>query len=124
LKGSFASNNKTDLLTGVKIQDLWFSLSGLETQVMRYIERKTDEPGGIEKIVYELFRRLTTLLVKETIAAREKTGVKKVVFAGGVSKSSFIRNELRRKLDDISFGEYSEDNAVGISLLGGRYLWR
>lgn len=128
---------KKDLLTGVKIRDLWFGLSGLETQVLRNLGKirngEQNEPSSespyrlndLEKeMIYELFKRITALLIKETRAARKTTGVSKVIFAGGVSKSSFIRNELRNNLEDIDFGDYSEDNAVGISLLGGRYLWR
>ena len=128
---------KKDLLTGVKIRDLWFGLSGLETQVLRNLgkirnaEQTEPSSGSLhqlkdveQKMIYELFKRITALLIKETRAAREKTGVRKVIFAGGVSKSSFIRNELKNNLEDIDFGEYSEDNAVGVSLLGGRYLWR
>lgn len=138
----------TDRLTGVKIEDLWFSLSGLETQVLRELNADSkalsnaSELSGINNdklneisvsskdLISELFKRIATLLIKETKMAVSKTGINKVIFAGGVSKSRYIRTALseeflcnRNNGINITFGEYSEDNAVGIALLGGRKLW-
>ncbi len=115
-------SNETNELTGVRIEDLWFNLSGLETQVLSKVGKVKDVD-----LVSDLFRKIERLLVKETEAAIKKTGLSQVVFAGGVSKSSYIREGLRINFNknniNIIFGELSEDNAVGTALLGGRKIW-
>ncbi|MBQ9179598.1 MAG: hypothetical protein IJ132_02210 [Firmicutes bacterium] len=112
-------SNETNELTGVRIDDLWFNLSGLETQVLSKVGKEKED-----NLVSDLFRKIERLLVKETEAAIKKTGLSQVVFAGGVSKSSYIREGLRKNFNNkIIFGELSEDNAVGTALLGGRKIW-
>ena len=115
-------SNETNELTGVRIEDLWFNLSGLETQVLSKVGKVKDVD-----LVSDLFRKVERLLVKETEVAIKKTGLSQVVFAGGVSKSSYIREGLRKNFNknnsNIIFGELSEDNAVGTALLGGRKIW-
>ena len=118
MDGLADKDNETNELTGVRIEDLWFNLSGLETQVLGKIGKTKKED-----LVSDLFRKIERLLLKETEAAMKKTGLSQVVFAGGVSKSSYIREGLRKNFKNVIFGELSEDNAVGISLLGGRKLW-
>ena len=111
-------SNETNELTGVRIDDLWFNLSGLETQVLSKVGKVKDVD-----LVSDLFRKIERLLVKETDAAIKKTGLSQVVFAGGVSKSSYIREGLRNNFKNVIFGELSEDNAVGTALLGGSKIW-
>ena len=63
-------------------------------------------------------------------AAAEKTGIRQVLIAGGVSSSALFRElvtERIRKRDrnlHVCFGkpEYSGDNAVGVALIGAEKL--
>ena len=59
-----------------------------------------------------------------TLKLADSTGIRDFLFAGGVSSSLFIREDVKKRVKgrvDIYFGrpELSSDNAVGISLLGG-----
>ena len=57
-----------------------------------------------------------------------KYEVKDFLFAGGVSSSAYLRNYLKKNLPkdiNVVFGDpkLSQDNAVGIALLGGKNIW-
>ena len=111
------------LLTRIPINDLSINLSGLETQCRRNLEN-----GALSTIIItELFSEISRCLCELTAKAVEKTGCRNVLFAGGVSSSTFIRESLSRCFSgsqtNIFFGkaELSTDNAVGISLLGGNH---
>lgn len=115
---SQASVKKSSLLTPIKAQGCWFNLSGIETQSLRHLQE--------EGLAYELFEGIASLLIEITDNAMKETGIQKVIFAGGVSESLFIRKKLKTVFGaDIAFGinNLSCDNAVGISLLGGKRLW-
>ena len=127
-------NDAKDLLTPVKLDGLDFNLSGMETQFNRLIEenRKKHSKGSFEEsvdndyadeLITDMMNKLGKMLVRLTKKARKETGIKDVVFTGGVSMSRYIRTILQRQFEDIYFGEYSSDNAVGIALLGGGMIW-
>ena len=105
----------------IRIQDGFFNLSGTETQVMKSIEEKGDE------IVPGIFYRIQQLLHDTAVQLSQKYKVDTVVMAGGVSASETLRKyaalwQEQRDGFRILFGDpvLSGDNAVGISLLGGR----
>ena len=105
----------------IRIQDGFFNLSGTETQVMKSIEEKGDE------IVPGIFYRIQQLLHDTAVQLSKKYKVDTVVMAGGVSASETLRKyaalwQEQRDGCRILFGDpvLSGDNAVGISLLGGR----
>lgn len=105
----------------IRIQDGFFNLSGTETQVMKSIEEKGDE------VVPGIFYRIQQLLHDTAVQLSRKYEVDTVVMAGGVSASETLRKyaDLWQEQRDgcrILFGDpvLSGDNAVGISLLGGR----
>jgi len=121
------SGDMTNYLTPIKADGLMFNLSGIETNVLRSIKKNT---GKEEMIILELFGKIAERIEKTTCDACIKTDIRKVIFAGGVASSRFLRRYMRRSRDirneniETLFGELSEDNAVGIAYLGGKKLWR
>jgi N6-L-threonylcarbamoyladenine synthase len=75
-----------------------FSFSGLKTAVLNLVhnaEQKGEEID-IPVVCATVRQRVCDLLIKNTMAAAEKTGYKTIAVAGGVSANS----ELRRRLDE------------------------
>lgn len=101
--------------------------SGAETQVQRWIAEGTLPPEDIAREVYDLLGRTVARMI---CAAAEKTGIRQVLIAGGVSSSALFREMVKeriRKRDrnlHVCFGkpEYSGDNAVGVALIGAQKL--
>ncbi len=113
----------TELPSRVKINDGYFNLSGMETQILR----RAEEQG--EGIVPGIFVRIQSLLHDTAVILSKKYNVNTVIMAGGLSASNTLRrySESWSETADgcrILFGDpmLSGDNAVGISLLGGRKL--
>ena len=124
-------------LTGVRVSDAYFNLSGLETQAQKQAQiiaqRLLDTEGmgdhaDDSAIILELFDRITTCIEKMTLQGIEKTGLKTVLFAGGVSSSKYISKRLTDFADDrgysFVFGDQklSSDNAVGVARIGAKRL--
>lgn len=107
---------KRSILTPVTLDGTKFNLSGLETQAIR-------SDSDTEDLALALFREIGKLLVQATHNVRRETGIKNVIYVGGVSSSSYIRKYLENDLEDICFGELSTDNSVGTALLGGKEIW-
>ena len=124
-------------LTGVRVSDAYFNLSGLETQAQKQAQtiaqrllsaHEAGEQADDSAIILELFDRITTCIEKMTLQGIEKTGLKTVLFAGGVSSSKYISRRLIDFADDrgysFIFGDQtlSSDNAVGVARIGARLL--
>lgn len=122
-------------LTKIKTDGLFFNLSGIETQGGRLVtdfEKCTAEKDLAnadeqrELLVQELFDKISDTIISVTTEASEKTGIKDIVFAGGVSCSKYISEKIighfKNTDINIQFGrqELSGDNAVGTALLGGK----
>lgn len=115
-------------LKPIHFKDLYFNLSGLETQAMRLIQQ-----GDIsrETLVLEIFTAMADCLYGVTIKAAKEMEIRQVLYTGGVSASLFLRERWnflfgkKEKAFTAVFGDprYSPDNAVGTSLLGGERLW-
>lgn len=104
-------------ITPVKVKDGYFNLSGLETQLMRFIENGTPS----EEIAKATFDEIVRLINKVIDKLHDKYGVNDFVFAGGVSSSQYIRKHIDNKYRLHFVPEaLSGDNAVGIALLGGK----
>lgn len=103
--------------------DLNCHLSGVETQVQRWLAQEKMSHEDVAREVYDLLARTLTRMV---IAASNKTGIHQVLMAGGVASSSLFRmlvtDRIRRRDPSmhVCFGkpEYSGDNAVGVALIG------
>jgi len=106
-----------------------FSFSGLKTAVAMYIEKwKRQSPGNgpvfMADIAASFQESVIDVLVDKVMKAREKTGVKSVVLAGGVACNKRLRNRLK----DEGAGEgirvyyprpeYCTDNGAMIALAG------
>ena len=118
----------TGVLTRIKTRHAYFNISGIDTQIKRAIE---EEKYGIEKepFIKEIFIRIAESIEESVFQAANMTEINEVLMAGGVSSSCFIKNYIENsaRLKDINihFGssDIAQDNAVGIAVLGGRYVW-
>ena len=113
------------LLKKIKVKEGFVNLSGIETQCQRIISS-----GGhsYEDISVSLMDALSCSVLDMTLYLSDKYNIDNFLYAGGVSCSNFLRKYLGRNLPsgiNTAFGspELSSDNAVGISLLGGKRLW-
>ena len=119
-------NMNKPLLKKIPIDGLYINLSGIETQCQREIIQN----NHVEGLIYELFVKISECLCLLTEKAILETGCHKILFTGGVAASTFIRNKIRSYFDckpvKVEFGNphMATDNAVGVSLLGGKLLWR
>ena len=124
-KLALESAAETKLLKKIPLDNLEINLSGIDTQCKRCVE---NAEGNIDKAALskELFSKIADSLAALTKKAVETTGINKVLFAGGVSSSSYIRAYLGKAFarENIiyEFGDpvLSSDNSVGIAFLGGK----
>ncbi len=97
-------------------------LSGCETALISLMEKGL--PG--EEAALEVYSVLCRTVLRMLASAKEKTGVRRCLIAGGVASSLLLRemiaerNKKRGLGLEIYFGEpkYSSDNAAGVALLG------
>lgn len=116
---------KKNILTRIKIKDGYVNLSGIETQCQRIIK---EQSMSLEELSSELMMNLSRSVLDMTLFLAEKYRIDSFLYAGGVSCSEYLRNYVKKNLPDniqTAFGrpELSSDNAVGISLLGGKKIW-
>lgn len=119
------ANNTTEtseLLTPIKVRNGRFNLSGIDTQIKRTIET-----GNIDdRFIKEIFDKISKAVIKSIYQSCEMTGLSDVLMAGGVLSSRFLKNAIKNELSktgiNTAFGNngLSQDNAVGIALLGGK----
>lgn len=110
-------------LSKIKVNDCFVNLSGVETQAQRLIGQVL-----ADDLVTDLFEKISQSVLEMTTQISKKYEINEFIFAGGVSCSSYLRNFLRNNLPnhiDFAFGEpkLSQDNAVGVALLGGKNIW-
>ncbi len=123
-----ASDTASRLLTPVKVRDAWLNLSGIDTQMKRVLEGPNTQSRGMQ--VRELFERLADAMISMVAQGAEKTGITKVLMAGGVTSSMFMREKIRASLAELDIhAEFddrglAQDNAVGTAILGGKRLWQ
>ena len=118
-------------LTPVKVKDGWLNLSGLDTQARSRINRLGLEQKQLQTyaLAADLFAKIGKAASDMIIQCSEHSGRSSVLLAGGVASSQFLRSHMRKELNSRGitavFGDemLSQDNAVGIALLGGKYLW-
>lgn len=117
-------------LKKISTDGLFFNLSGIETQAGRKAGELMSSNDDTSVLIREIMDKLADLLIRVTEKACESTSINKVVFTGGVSSSKYISGILKKYFDHkgiiIEFGDQnlSQDNAVGIALLGGKQLWQ
>lgn len=121
LKSPFPKN----LLPSINLSGFNFNLSGIETAALKLAKEIPDK-----ELSYMLFQRITEIIIEEIKMINHEKGIRNFLFTGGVSESQFLKeavvNEFLGTDINIFFSEpnLSSDNAVGISLLGGKKIWQ
>ena len=104
-----------------------FSFSGLKTNFKRFVETlDMREPGFIQKEKYNLCASLqytiSEILYQKVKKAIQITKVKDIVYGGGVSANSMIRERFKSNMRDVNHYfpklEYTTDNAAMIAMVG------
>ena len=100
----------------VKINDLTFSLSGMENKVRELVERGAP-PANVARFVVDT---VVKAVLRTTDKALEQYPGLPVLCSGGVASNSALRAALR----DAVFAppQYSTDNALGVAILARRAL--
>ena len=111
------------MFSKTRVNSPYINLSGLETQVMRFIDDSMDF-RDVEILCYVLMNEISDVIVR-MIDLLKQEYKKDILLVGGVSSSRFIRNKFESAgIQGVHFGPPAlcSDNAVGIALLGGRSL--
>lgn len=123
-KMAMASQGHPQIFSRIKVKDGYVNLSGIETQGQRLLKEypKTE-------LLDDLFEKLSQSILEMTLQLSDKFGIQNFIYAGGVSCSQYMHHYLTENLYrdlTIVFGksEFSSDNAIGVSLLGGKNIWR
>ena len=112
-----------------KIPDLNFSFSGLKTSFLYFIrDELKHNPDFIEQNKNDLSasiqKTIVDILINKLILAANKTGVREVAIAGGVSANSLMRKKLMETGNNLNWNvyipeiEYTTDNAAMIAIVG------
>ncbi len=95
-----------------------FSFSGLKTATKRLIE---NESFPVEVVAREFEDAVVEVLIKKTMKAVKKYGVKSVLLGGGVSANTFLRERIKNECDKLGVKSFvpplrlCTDNAVYIA---------
>lgn len=101
----------------------WFSLSGPETALKRYVDDEAYAPVDIARTVENVVAKT----VEKALLNAFNMGLPKhVLLVGGVAANQYIRKRLRKRLEHRAVGarlsfaaqRYSGDNAYGVALIG------
>lgn len=100
----------------VKLNDLSFSLSGVENQVVDFLLR-----GGTpeDTAAFALFA-VIDVIIRATEAAKKRYPDREVVFSGGVASNALLRARCAAFAPVFAEPKYSTDNAAGIAVLCAR----
>ena len=110
-----------------KVSGLDFSFSGLKTNFKRFIDYKSSNNKLFineerENLCSSLQETITKILIDKIVQASNNTGIKNIVFGGGVSANSRIRESANRELKNFKLYfpkiEYTTDNAAMIAVVG------
>jgi N6-L-threonylcarbamoyladenine synthase len=112
-----------------RIPNFDYSFSGLKTSFLYFLRDKVKfSPNFIEDnkvdICASIQKTIIEILLEKLIMAVEKTGIKHVAIAGGVSANSGLRNTLTQTGKKMGWNvyipefKYSTDNAAMIAIAG------
>jgi N6-L-threonylcarbamoyladenine synthase len=112
-----------------KMDGLNFSFSGLKTSVLYFLQkemRKDDQfiKNNLNDLCASIQKTIVDILISNLKIAVEKTGIRDVCIAGGVSANSSLRSEFEKTGKDLSWKtyipkfEYCTDNAAMIGIVG------
>lgn len=122
-------NPKAFPFTKPKVPGLDFSFSGLKTQILYFIQKKTKEdPNFIEHHLKDICASvqhiIIEILMEKLQEAVTQTGINRIAIGGGVSANSGIRKALKEAETTrgwkayIPKFEYTTDNAAMIGIVG------
>ena len=126
-KMSKKGNHKMFTFTIPKVEELNFSFSGLKTNFKRFVEKQEkQEPGFVQREKYNLCASLqytiSEILYQKVEKAIKITDVKDIVYGGGVSANSMIRDRFKSNMKNVNHYfprlEYTTDNAAMIAIVG------
>ena len=110
----------------LKDPGLDFSFSGLKTSVRYFIQKHPEllgETSRLQDLCASVQAAIVDVLVKKTIRAAVKTGVKTITASGGVSCNRGLRRALMEACQAeglqlrIAHGKYCTDNAAMVAML-------
>ena len=105
----------------VKLNDLAFSLSGLENKVRGLLE-KGEKPANIARFVIDT---IMDVLLRATREARKRWPDLPVLCSGGVASNRQIRDAMEKSCGAVfAQPQYATDNALGVAILTHRALER
>ena len=99
-----------------------FSFSGLKTAVLNLLTKEKNIKK--EDVAFSFQETVVEILLKKTLKAIERTGVKRLVVVGGVSANSRLREVFKEASEKVGFELYiphprlSTDNALMIAYAG------
>lgn len=126
-KMSKKGNHKMFTFTIPKVEELNFSFSGLKTNFKRFVEKQEkQEPGFVQREKYNLCASLqytiSEILYQKVEKAIKITDFKDIVYGGGVSANSMIRERFKSNMKNVNHYfprlEYTTDNAAMIAIVG------
>ena len=106
-----------------------FSFSGLKTQILYFIQKKTKEnPNFIEENLHDICASIQHIIIEIIMdklkQAVKETGINQIAIGGGVSANSGIRKTLKEAEQKYGWKtfipkfEYTTDNAAMIGITG------
>lgn len=115
--------------TKPKVDGLNFSFSGLKTQILYFIQKKTKEnPNFIEENLNDICASIQHIIIEIIMdklkKAVKETGISQIAIGGGVSANSGIRKTLKEAEQKYGWKtfipkfEYTTDNAAMIGITG------
>lgn len=122
-------NPKAFPFTKPKVPGLDFSFSGLKTQILYFVQKKTKEdPNFIEHHLKDICASVQHIIIEILMdklqEAVTQTGINRIAIGGGVSANSGIRKALKEAettrgwIAYIPKFEYTTDNAAMIGIVG------
>ena len=103
----------------VKLQELTFSLSGIENQVKQRIS-SGEKPGNVARFTLDT---ITSVVVRATQQARQRWPGLPVLCSGGVASNRQLRAAMSAQCQAVfAQPQYSTDNAMGTAILTWRAL--
>ena len=103
----------------VKINDLSFSLSGMENKVKKLIDGG-EKPANVARFALDT---VTNVVVRTTLEAQKRWPGLPVLCSGGVASNRYMRAAMERTCKAyFAEPQYSTDNAMGTAILTWRAL--